>query len=838
MVNKQKKGHLTVVKHVANHGIGSSAAGDFTIKVVDANGHEQSFTGAEAGTAIDIDPGAYDVSETGPSGYAMTLSGCGTDMTSNGSATCTVTNSDIPTGQGAITVIKQFINDNGGSALASAFNAYLKITPEGDAAFAVNSGAANFLDAGNYTVTEDDTTLLNYTLDSISCTDGDATNGGVIALADQAAWVCTVTNDDIAPHLTLVKEVTNNDGGHAVAADWTLTATGPSTISGAGGAESGATFQAGTYTLSESAGPAGYTAGSWSCTNDVSVGEGNTITLGIGQSTTCTIVNDDQPGTLHIVKHVINDNGGTKTANDFSFKVNNGEPTAFTQDGENALLGQNDVVLPAGTYTVTEVAADGYGSSSDGCSNIELTNGGEATCTFTNNDGQATLTLVKNTQGADGSFDFSLVAGEFSTTSEIATVEGTGSKDVSIDAGTYDVTENIPAGWTLSDRFCYVYNTESNTGEGIQNGVAVTLVAGDHIVCTFDNTATGADLSIDKTVDDTTPDQNQNITYTLTAHNAGPTAIAGVEVTDVLPAGLEFVSADGDYATTTGIWTIGTLTAGSTTTMHIVAKVTGAKGSTIENGATISGNDEGISDYNEENDTGSVGVTVNNPATPPSGGGGGGGGNGPIVGSLGGGGQVLGISTSTPFGAACEKYLFKFIKYGSKTNDPEQVKRLQYVLGTLEGYNVPQNGVFDKATYDAVHAFQTKYGDKVLTPWGLTHSTGYVYLTTRKMVNEVYCKGASFPLTAEEQKIVDDYRARGNAGGAPAAPKQTPAPVAPAAPKQPEATAPVQDAGTVNVELPGTTGTGDEAQAGAAATPAPTTSVIDRIKNFFGGLFH
>jgi hypothetical protein len=87
----------------------------------------------------------------------------------------------------------------------------------------------------------------------------------------------------------LVKTVVNNNGGTAKTTDFTLSAAGPTPIAGAGGAE--ADVNAGSYALSES-GPAGYTAGAWSCTGGSL--EGATVTLGLGQSATCTITNDDQ----------------------------------------------------------------------------------------------------------------------------------------------------------------------------------------------------------------------------------------------------------------------------------------------------------------------------------------------------------------------------------------------------------------------------------------------------------------------------------------------------------------------------------------------------------------
>ena len=49
-------------------------------------------------------------------------------------------------------------------------------------------------------------------------------NGGVVA--------CQITNTAVAPTLTLVKEVVNDNGGTEPASAWTLTGTGPTTISG------------------------------------------------------------------------------------------------------------------------------------------------------------------------------------------------------------------------------------------------------------------------------------------------------------------------------------------------------------------------------------------------------------------------------------------------------------------------------------------------------------------------------------------------------------------------------------------------------------------------------
>lgn len=136
-----------------------------------------------------------------------------------------------------------------------------------------------------------------------------------------------------------------------------------------------------------------------------------------------------------------------------------------------------------------------------------------------------------------------------------------------------------------------------------------------------------------------------------------------------------------------------------------------------------------------------------------------GGANGPLnFGFVAGGGSVLGASTSTKptgnFGQSCSQYVSGFLGYG-RNNDSEQVTRLQYVLGTIEGFTVQQTGVFDLATLAAVKAFQTRYANDILEPWGLTEPTGYVYFTTRKKVNELFCGGSeTFPLTLEQQAMI------------------------------------------------------------------------------------
>jgi uncharacterized repeat protein (TIGR01451 family) len=115
-----------------------------------------------------------------------------------------------------------------------------------------------------------------------------------------------------------------------------------------------------------------------------------------------------------------------------------------------------------------------------------------------------------------------------------------------------------------------------------------------------------ADLSLTKTVDDATPQYQQNVTFTLTAHNNGPATATNVAVTDKLPTGLKFVSADGNYDAATGVWTVGNLANGTTAILHIVAQAIAAN-TQLTNTAVIGGNQ---TDTNSSNNQANVTINV------------------------------------------------------------------------------------------------------------------------------------------------------------------------------------------------------------------------------------
>jgi uncharacterized repeat protein (TIGR01451 family) len=134
---------------------------------------------------------------------------------------------------------------------------------------------------------------------------------------------------------------------------------------------------------------------------------------------------------------------------------------------------------------------------------------------------------------------------------------------------------------------------------------------------------TQADLAISKTVNNPTPNVGSQITFTITLQNFGPDTATGVQVTDLLPAGLTFASAtpsQGTYTSGSGIWNVGTVTVGAIPTLSIVATV--ATSSANTNTATITasnqfdsntGNNSASATATPQQANLSISKTVNNP---------------------------------------------------------------------------------------------------------------------------------------------------------------------------------------------------------------------------------
>ncbi len=334
----------------------------------------------------------------------------------------------------------------------------------------------------------------------------------------------TVTPAPVAPTLTLVKTLVKDDGGTAVAADFQAKIDGNNVAW-----DVAQTLTAGAHTVSETNLP-GYTAGVWGgdCATD------GTITLVDGDAKTCTITNDDQPGTLIVKKVLIQDNGRTEVASDFSFQVNTGNATAFEVDG------QNDFTVDAGTHTVTEVAHASYTTTYDNCTDVVVANGASATCTITNNDiapapTTGTLVVDKVTQPSGDTTEFSITA----TGSGAITGGGAGSatdatnKSYEAAPGTYTVAETAVDGWVVVSNTC----------------IDVVVPVGESVTCTITN-AKLPKLTLTKVVTNNDGATKQVADFPLFIDGVG--VMSGEQKT--VSTGLHTVSETGDsmYAATIG----------------------------------------------------------------------------------------------------------------------------------------------------------------------------------------------------------------------------------------------------------------------------------------------
>ncbi|MBB6274918.1 putative repeat protein (TIGR01451 family), partial [Pedobacter cryoconitis] len=185
------------------------------------------------------------------------------------------------------------------------------------------------------------------------------------------------------------------------------------------------------------------------------------------------------------------------------------------------------------------------------------------------------------------------------------------------------MTDLLPAGYTYVSSTppagtTYVPATGLWTIGTLTNGAASTLTITASVNATgpYANTATitgnendptpgnntstvttvptaATNLSLAKTVDNPNPAVGNNVVFTLVATNNGPSDGTGIVVTDLLPAGYTYVSstppAGTTYVPASGLWTIGTLTNGATSTLTITATVNAA--GPYANTATITGNE-------------------------------------------------------------------------------------------------------------------------------------------------------------------------------------------------------------------------------------------------------
>lgn len=227
------------------------------------------------------------------------------------------------------------------------------------------------------------------------------------------------------------------------------------------------------------------------------------------------------------------------------------------------------------------------------------------------------------------------------------------------------------------------------------------------------------------------------VTVSHAASEASATTLPEVTIVSTLPLGIS-----GEVSNGTGVITHDSLPLGIS---GEVSNNTGANGNLP---LAVSG--EVSNDTSNDNLGG-------------GGGGGGGGSSGGGGGSSGGGRGFL-SGVPTVLGAvtsSCPMYLTRYLHQGWN-NDRMEVIKLQVFLRVFEGFSsLPITGIYDQATFNAVSAFQSRYSRDVLSPWGISYSTGFTFITTRQAINNIYC-ARSTATNLDLRHVYDSYFAASN----------------------------------------------------------------------------
>ena len=415
--------------------------------------------------------------------------------------------------------------------------------------------------------------------------------GGSLVFAKQDAGnaiTCTLINKYVSPPAPTdlsCKHVVVNNWGSGFIGQIQITNTGTSTIddwTAVWGYSDGTSVYNVWDAIGTGSNPVNATPPHWFNT----LAPGATWNIGFAangsgnlDSLSCSLV-EVKSITLTLSKNLVNDNGGTAAASDWTLEAN-------TAGGAAELSGTTGVTssaLTAGSYELSESGPAGYTQTRLDCNSgvltgatLTLASGDNVTCTFYNDDQPVSLSLVKvvnNRVGSATANQWTLDA-SLGGSSILNGVTGTGAvSSNSLSAGDYVLSESGgPSAYLLESLNCDagILDSSSNT---------LTLTNGENAICTFTNRDVVSDYTVTKSVDDDTPNVGDTINFTLEVVNLGPDPAKNVIINDILPPGLTFVAASmtgGDTQNQSAPnleWMIGTLGVGTANKLTLQYQVT------------------------------------------------------------------------------------------------------------------------------------------------------------------------------------------------------------------------------------------------------------------------
>ncbi len=315
------------------------------------------------------------------------------------------------------------------------------------------------------------------------------------------------------PTLQIVKNTLGGDGtfGFTVAGPTPLS---PSiTTSGGTGATSVYAILAGTYAITESSSPAGWTFVGATCSFNGGAPSaytpGSNLSIGSTDHVVCTFANSAL-GYLKLVKNTV---GGDGT---FAFTNTGvtGLATSLTTSGGTA-SSTSSALVPGSGFAVGETVPAGWDLTSAVCkladgstvtgslsgsniTGITVEAGKTTTCTFTNSK-LPTLTIIKTVKGPSATFSYTVTGANTlgSPDTDLTPADNSSAQygPVLIAIGGSTISEDAPpAGYTLTDVSCTGY-TGGGTGAGPldSNGIPTSwnfiAAYGDNVVCSYVNEA-------------------------------------------------------------------------------------------------------------------------------------------------------------------------------------------------------------------------------------------------------------------------------------------------------------------------------------------------------------
>ena len=318
--------------------------------------------------------------------------------------------------------------------------------------------------------------------------------------------------------------------------------------------------------------------------------------LAPGASATLTLVADVSESAPDSIENVVQ----VASANEIDFDSMEGN-----DDGDQSEDDEDNVVL-----AVTPLAID-----------LELTKDVDSSTVLQGDQVTFTISLTNNPANANTDATGVTVTDLLPTGLSLVT---SSADNGSFNGGTWTLANPLAPGATANlTLVAEVSNTAPTTLENVAQVASANEMDIDSVVSNDDGdqseddednvvltvTPLVIDLELTKTANGSNFDVGDQVTFTISLTNNpanANTAATGVTVTDTLPAGLSFVSANPSNGTFAGsVWTLGSpLAPGATETLNLVATVESTAGLSAENVAQVSAANENDIDSVVDNDNG------------------------------------------------------------------------------------------------------------------------------------------------------------------------------------------------------------------------------------------